>query len=411
LMDGFSEDPFAGFLLGSEDRVSSLPIVAQSGTRGEGLADAELGAPSEGLFLPGASDLDPILDPGPLGDHGHYDMLLPTGVDCRVLGGDPIVQAPAHDGSGCNNVGESAIDDGPDGGGGDNDEDGEDDLEAAAAADDDSDSESPDRAAAYDGIADDPRFPELVALIEALSDAVNGRDTGEVVAAAAPAEPTRGAGHAGDAARALVTAIDEVRALLEIVRAANRDLDDELGDFEEKYLTNGIRLLSVADPAPAAVAAPAAPAAVAAVRGHKRRLSTAAALSMVRSQGRQDQDGNFSTNSKSNTDNGDSGSGEGGIKTEAVKTQSPLSVDTGGGATAGPAKRRRRPPLPKAAVTLLREWFYAHFRNPYPSPEERDDLLIRTGLTPTQLQNWFINARKRLWQPILAMKEEEDGGK
>ncbi|XP_022654202.1 homeobox protein SIX1-like isoform X2 [Varroa jacobsoni] len=42
--------------------------------------------------------------------------------------------------------------------------------------------------------------------------------------------------------------------------------------------------------------------------------------------------------------------------------------------------------------TTLREW-YAH--NPYPSPREKRELAEATGLTTTQVSNWFKNRRQR----------------
>lgn len=41
---------------------------------------------------------------------------------------------------------------------------------------------------------------------------------------------------------------------------------------------------------------------------------------------------------------------------------------------------------------VLREWYC---RKPYPSPREKRDLATATGLTPTQVSNWFKNRRQR----------------
>lgn len=41
---------------------------------------------------------------------------------------------------------------------------------------------------------------------------------------------------------------------------------------------------------------------------------------------------------------------------------------------------------------VLRTWYN---RNPYPSPREKRDLAEATGLTPTQVSNWFKNRRQR----------------
>ena len=41
---------------------------------------------------------------------------------------------------------------------------------------------------------------------------------------------------------------------------------------------------------------------------------------------------------------------------------------------------------------VLRDW-YTH--NPYPSPREKRELAEATGLTTTQVSNWFKNRRQR----------------
>lgn len=59
------------------------------------------------------------------------------------------------------------------------------------------------------------------------------------------------------------------------------------------------------------------------------------------------------------------------------------------------AKKQCRYNLPKGCVTVLNEWLMNHLHNPYPTAQEKRDLLIKTGLTKIQLSNWFINQRRR----------------
>ncbi|KAB7505386.1 Homeobox protein six1b [Armadillidium nasatum] len=72
----------------------------------------------------------------------------------------------------------------------------------------------------------------------------------------------------------------------------------------------------------------------------------------------------------------------------------------------GKYRVRRKFPLPRTiwdgeetsycfkekSRNVLREW-YAH--NPYPSPREKRELAEATGLTTTQVSNWFKNRRQR----------------
>lgn len=42
--------------------------------------------------------------------------------------------------------------------------------------------------------------------------------------------------------------------------------------------------------------------------------------------------------------------------------------------------------------SLLREWY---LQDPYPNPTKKRELASATGLTPTQVGNWFKNRRQR----------------
>ncbi|CAR30245.1 Cup9p [Lachancea thermotolerans CBS 6340] len=63
------------------------------------------------------------------------------------------------------------------------------------------------------------------------------------------------------------------------------------------------------------------------------------------------------------------------------------------------ARRAAAPPrrnnLPKETVEILNAWLASHLNNPYPSPQEKRELLVQTGLSKVQLSNWFINVRRR----------------
>ncbi|KAG8049376.1 hypothetical protein GUJ93_ZPchr0009g1837 [Zizania palustris] len=66
--------------------------------------------------------------------------------------------------------------------------------------------------------------------------------------------------------------------------------------------------------------------------------------------------------------------------------------------------------LPENSVTILRAWLFEHFLHPYPKDSEKLMLARQTGLTRSQISNWFINARVRLWKPMIEdMYKEEIG--
>ncbi|KAJ9494870.1 homeodomain superfamily protein [Exophiala xenobiotica] len=67
--------------------------------------------------------------------------------------------------------------------------------------------------------------------------------------------------------------------------------------------------------------------------------------------------------------------------------------------------RRRRGNLPKPITDILRLWLQEHLDHPYPSDEQKQVFIQRTGLTISQISNWFINARRRQL-PALKLKRE-----
>nr|CAB3500302.1 unnamed protein product [Digitaria exilis] len=71
--------------------------------------------------------------------------------------------------------------------------------------------------------------------------------------------------------------------------------------------------------------------------------------------------------------------------------------------------------LPERAVSILRAWLFEHFLHPYPSDVDKHILARQTGLSRSQVSNWFINARVRLWKPMVEemyneeMKDPQEG--
>ncbi|KAK4412601.1 Homeobox protein A [Sesamum alatum] len=57
--------------------------------------------------------------------------------------------------------------------------------------------------------------------------------------------------------------------------------------------------------------------------------------------------------------------------------------------------------LPERSVSILRAWMFQNFLHPYPKDAEKHLLALKSGLTRSQVSNWFINARVRLWKPMI----------
>ncbi|CBI22785.3 unnamed protein product, partial [Vitis vinifera] len=72
--------------------------------------------------------------------------------------------------------------------------------------------------------------------------------------------------------------------------------------------------------------------------------------------------------------------------------------------------------LPERSVSVLRAWLFEHFLHPYPKDSDKHMLAKQTGLTRSQVSNWFINARVRLWKPMVEemymeeVKDHEENG-
>ncbi|XP_047330195.1 homeobox protein SBH1-like [Impatiens glandulifera] len=62
-------------------------------------------------------------------------------------------------------------------------------------------------------------------------------------------------------------------------------------------------------------------------------------------------------------------------------------------------KKRKKGKLPKEARQQLLDWWSRHYKWPYPSESQKVALAESTGLDQKQINNWFINQRKRHWKP------------
>ncbi|KAL7499828.1 hypothetical protein ACHAWT_010254 [Skeletonema menzelii] len=83
--------------------------------------------------------------------------------------------------------------------------------------------------------------------------------------------------------------------------------------------------------------------------------------------------------------------------------------DEATGVGKGGGKSRRE--LPAGAVAILKAWLLSpeHFTHPYPTPQDQIMLMEKTGIDKKQLKNWFTNARRRIWKPML--KKQLEAGK
>ena len=77
--------------------------------------------------------------------------------------------------------------------------------------------------------------------------------------------------------------------------------------------------------------------------------------------------------------------------------------------TKGSSRAKSRRELPAGAVATLKAWLLSpeHFTHPYPTPQDQVMLMQKTGIEKKQLKNWFTNARRRIWKPMLKKQLEQ----
>ncbi|XVF02501.1 hypothetical protein REPUB_Repub04eG0180700 [Reevesia pubescens] len=68
------------------------------------------------------------------------------------------------------------------------------------------------------------------------------------------------------------------------------------------------------------------------------------------------------------------------------------------------SKKKKKGKLPKEARQTLLEWWNVHCKWPYPTEADKVALAETTGLDQKQINNWFINQRKRHWKPSESMQ-------
>lgn len=79
-------------------------------------------------------------------------------------------------------------------------------------------------------------------------------------------------------------------------------------------------------------------------------------------------------------------------------------------------RKRRAGKLPGDTTSVLKAWWQSHSKWPYPTEEDKVRLVQETGLQLKQINNWFINQRKRNWHSnpststVLKSKRKSNAG-
>ncbi|KAK4786340.1 hypothetical protein SAY86_003029 [Trapa natans] len=79
-------------------------------------------------------------------------------------------------------------------------------------------------------------------------------------------------------------------------------------------------------------------------------------------------------------------------------------------------RKRRAGKLPGDTTSVLKAWWQSHSKWPYPTEDDKARLVQETGLQLKQINNWFINQRKRNWHSnpsastVLKSKRKSNAG-
>lgn len=77
-------------------------------------------------------------------------------------------------------------------------------------------------------------------------------------------------------------------------------------------------------------------------------------------------------------------------------SSSSSSFGAGMGERGGEKRRLKRSNHSPEARAILFDWLLRHREQPYPTDSEKKMLVEKTGLTETQLNDWMVNARRRV---------------
>lgn len=99
------------------------------------------------------------------------------------------------------------------------------------------------------------------------------------------------------------------------------------------------------------------------------------------------------------------------LKGEWGETAGEEEPGVSGTSSEGRSRGRSRRELPAHAVSILKAWLVSpeHFHHPYPTAADQAQLMAETGIDKKQLKNWFTNARRRIWKPLVKHKLQAEG--
>ena len=93
----------------------------------------------------------------------------------------------------------------------------------------------------------------------------------------------------------------------------------------------------------------------------------------------------------------------------AQATNVPSTRPRNASSTTSSKSKKKSTSLPPETVDYLKNWMMSpeHIAHPYPTEQEKAEIMKDTGIELKQLTNWFVNNRKRYWKPRVEAKLQE----
>mmetsp|Transcript_11454 Transcript_11454/g.31643 ORF Transcript_11454/g.31643 Transcript_11454/m.31643 type:complete len:339 (-) Transcript_11454:225-1241(-) len=97
------------------------------------------------------------------------------------------------------------------------------------------------------------------------------------------------------------------------------------------------------------------------------------------------------------------------MKDQRLRSMSLVSTSSSSSATNSNKSKRKSTSLPPETVDYLKKWMMSpeHIAHPYPTEQEKAQIMKDTGIELKQLTNWFVNNRKRYWKPRVEARLQE----
>jgi len=69
------------------------------------------------------------------------------------------------------------------------------------------------------------------------------------------------------------------------------------------------------------------------------------------------------------------------------------------------SKSQKKRTFSEETLSILKSWLFRNIMHPYPTDQQKQELVSQTGMSLSQLNNWLINSRRRMLKRLLSTLE------